>query len=142
MMVDDDDRDLVPELVEAFEQLLDHRRRQALERLIQQQHAHVARQSARDRHHLLLAAGEIIGRLVQPLLDAREIFEDALEIPARADAGFALQAAELEILRDAHAGEKSAALRHIADAEPRDLRGAQARDLRTAEPDRAGGRRW
>ena len=78
---------------------------------------------------------------MQPLLDAREIFEDALEIPARADAGLALQAAELEILRDAHAGEQPAALRHVADAEPRDLRGAQARDLRAAELDRAGGGR-
>ena len=33
-------------------------------------------------------------------------------------AGLALQAAKLEILLDAHAGEQAAALRHVADAEP------------------------
>ena len=32
-----------------------------------------------------------------------------------------LQPAELEVLVDAHAGEQAAALRHVADAETRDL---------------------
>ena len=36
------------------------------ERLVQQQHAYVARQRARDRDHLLLAAGQVIGRRVEP----------------------------------------------------------------------------
>ena len=56
MMVDDDDRDLLAQLVEALEQLLDHGRRQTLERLVEQKHANVAGQRARNRHHLLLAA--------------------------------------------------------------------------------------
>ena len=120
MVIDDDDGDFLAQPVEGLEQLLDHGRRQALEGLVEQQHPHVARQRARHRDHLLLAAGEIIRRAVEPLANAREIFVDALAGPVHAVAGLALQPAEFEILLDAHAGEQAAALRHIADAEPRD----------------------
>ncbi len=42
VVLDNDDRELVAQLVERFEQFLHHRGREALERLVQQQHAHVA----------------------------------------------------------------------------------------------------
>ena len=40
-----------------------------------------------------------------------------------ADAGLPLEPAEFEVVRDRHAGEQAAALRHVADAEARVLRG-------------------
>ena len=68
-------------------------------------------------HHLLLAAGEIVSRAIEPFMDSREILVDALAGPVNAVAGLTLQAAELKVLFDAHAGEQATALRHIADAE-------------------------
>src|SRR3954462_776111 len=139
VMVDDDDRDLVAELIEALEELLDDGRREALERLVEEEHAHVAGERAGDRHHLLLAAGEEIGGGVEALGETREVGEDALEVPAHAMAGLALEAAELEVLRHRHAGEQPAALRDVADAEARDFGRGQAGDLLGSEPDRARG---
>src|SRR3954447_4328985 len=78
VVVDDDDGDFFAQAVEGLEQLLDHGRREPLERLVQQQHPHVAGQRARDRDHLLLAAGKIIRRAVEPLADSRKVFVDTL----------------------------------------------------------------
>src|SRR3954470_14428644 len=64
VVVDDDDRDLAAELVEALEELLDDGRSEALEGLVEEEHAHGAGERARDRDHLLLAAGEEVGRRV------------------------------------------------------------------------------
>ena len=88
-------------LSNALEQLLDDGRREALERLVEQQHAHVAGQRARDRHHLLLAAGEVVGRACRRRSrEAREEVEDALVRSQRTPcAGLALEAAELEVVR-------------------------------------------
>ena len=66
IMLDDDHGDFAAQLVERLEQLLDDRRRKPFERLVEQEHAHVARQRARDRHHLLLAARQEIRRRVEP----------------------------------------------------------------------------
>ena len=56
MVVDDQDRHMMAQPVERLEQFLDDRRRQPLERLVEQQYAGVARQRTRDRDHLLLAS--------------------------------------------------------------------------------------
>src|SRR5450755_3390375 len=141
IVIDDDDGDFLAQAIEGFEQLLDHGRRQALERLVEQQYPHVARQRAGHRHHLLLAAGKIIRRTIQPFANPREIFVDALACPVHAIAGLALQRAELEILLDAHAGEQAAALRHITDAEPRSLRRRKSDQLAVCKPDRSVRRR-
>ena len=100
-------------------------------------------QRARDRDHLLLAAGEIVRRDVHALLQAREIFEDLLLAPHHAVAavGRAREAAEREVLGDRHAGEQAAPLRHVADAEPRDVRRRHAGDVAALVLDRAGRRR-
>src|SRR5450631_1960332 len=137
IVIDDDDGDFLAQAIEGFEQLLDHGRRQALKRLIEQQYPHVAGQRAGHRHHLLLSAGEIVGGTVEPLTNAREIFVDALARPVHAVAGLPLQPAELEILLDAHAGEQAAALRHIADAAPRVLRRRSANQFVLGKSDRS-----
>src|SRR5688572_2759068 len=98
MVIDEDDRHLVAELVEALEELLDDGGGESLERLVEQEDADVARQGAGDGHHLLLAARQEIGRRIEALADAREIIEDALEIPAHAVPGLAPEAPELEVL--------------------------------------------
>ena len=63
---------VLAQLVEDLEQLQHHGRRQSLERLVQQQQLDVAGQRARHRHHLLLAARQIVGRDVHALFQARE----------------------------------------------------------------------
>ena len=55
-----------------FEDFLDHARREAKRRLIEQQQLRVRHQGAADGEHLLLAAGERAGDLTEPLLQARE----------------------------------------------------------------------
>ena len=130
-------------LSNALEQLLDDGRREALERLVEQQHAHVAGQRAGDRHHLLLAAGEIVGRACRSAR-ARRGKNSKMRSSSQCTpcAGLALEAAELEVVGAPHAGEQPAALRHVADAEPRDLgRGQAARCSLAAERDRAARRR-
>src|ERR1700733_10674582 len=141
MMIDDDDGDFLAQPIEGFEQLLDHGRRKPLKRFVQQQHPYVARERAGHRDHLLLAAGEIIRGAIQPFADSRKIFVDALARPVHAMAGLPLQPAELEILFDAHAREKSAALRDIADAKTRMLCRGLSNHLGSRKPDRSA-RRW
>ncbi len=53
-------------------QFLDDDRREAFERLVEQQQRRVGHQRARDRQHLLLAAGQLIAHVAAPFLDARE----------------------------------------------------------------------
>jgi len=114
----------------------DHGWRKPLEGFIEQQDAHVARQGARDRNHLLLAAGEIVPRDYRAVRDAPGNIRKSVPLSSAHRCGLALQAAKLEILRDAHAGEQAAALRHIADAEPGDLRGGEPDQFAVGEPDR------
>jgi hypothetical protein len=58
--------------VERLEQFGDDLRRQAQRRFVEQQHARLGHQAAGDRQHLLLAAGQQAGALLQPLAQARE----------------------------------------------------------------------
>ena len=53
-------------------QRLDDHRREALGRLVHQQHGRIGQQRARDRQHLLLAAGELVAHVGEPLLQIRE----------------------------------------------------------------------
>src|SRR3712207_3273893 len=116
VMVDNDDRNLMAELVETLEELLDDSRSKTFEGLVQEQHLHVAREGACDRHHLLLAAGEKIRRGVEPLTDAREVLEDPVQIPPDAMACLALESPELKILSHSHSGKEPASLRHITNS--------------------------
>src|SRR5690606_14497105 len=112
IVIDDDDRNLAPEPVEALEKLLDDGWCQSLERLVQQKHLHVTRKRAGDGHHLLLTAGKEIRRRIEALANSGEVFEDPLEVPSHAVTLLTVQAPELEVLRHRHAGEEATALRH------------------------------
>ena len=90
-------------------------------------------QRARDREHLLLAAGELAAAMVLALGQPRERLVDALDRPGAAPhAG-----GKLQMLVDAERAPQPPALRNVADAEARDLGRAQPGELLAADADRA-----
>src|SRR6476646_2046756 len=117
VVIDDDDGDLVAQSIEGLEQLLDNRRRQAFERLVKQENPDVAGKCPGYSHHLLFAARKIVSRAIEPFTDSWKILVDALTGPMNTVTGLTLQAAKLQVLFHAHAGEQATALRNITDAE-------------------------
>src|SRR5215510_2254353 len=111
---------------------------QALGGLVHHQDVGVADQRAPARQHLLLAAGELVAAVVDPLAQPREEIEHPAEAPARAVAG---ALADLEMFAHAERGKDAAPLRHQAQAAPRDLVRGQARDVLAAEQNAAAARR-
>src|SRR5207245_3933932 len=80
-LVDEQDRRrLGAQPVERREEVVDHRGREAERGLVEQQHLRPAHQAARDREHLLLAAREQAGALMQPFPQPREALEHGLDI--------------------------------------------------------------
>ena len=73
--------------------------------------------------------------------EPREELEDAVLVPVLAGAGAPAQAAQHQVLGNAHAGEQAAPLGHVADAEAGDLRRAQADKVAPAVLDGPAGRR-
>ena len=71
---------VVAQFGEHVEQFVDHRRRQAERRLVEQQDARLRHQAAGDGQHLLLAAGEKPGAAGQPLAQPRKALEQRLEL--------------------------------------------------------------
>src|SRR5918994_1155715 len=136
MVIDENDRDLVPKPVEALEQLLDYRRGKALEGFVEEERADVSGERPRDCYHLLLTAGQEVRRSVEALADAGKILEYFFEAPAHAGAGLTLEAAEFEVLSDSHAGKEAASLRDVADAESSNLRRGPAGDVLPVQLDR------
>ena len=100
------------EVLEEACQLLHDDRRQALERLVEQQQRRVGHQRARDGEHLLLAAGELVAH-VGFAPPGGEQLVDPLQVPAAGARG------DGEVLLHAERGEDLALLRHPADAELR-----------------------
>jgi hypothetical protein len=127
IVLDNDDAHVPAQPVEYTKEFQGHRRREPFERLVQQQQLDIARHRARHGDHLLLPAGEIVGRDVHALLQAREIVKDLLLIPhdAVAAVGLARKPPEREIFAHGEAREQAAALRDIADAHARDIRGGE-----------------
>src|SRR6185312_3760351 len=68
MLLDEHDGELVLVLqaLDALEHDIDDDRRQALERLVHQQHGGIAHEGAADRQHLLLAARELVAVVASP----------------------------------------------------------------------------
>jgi hypothetical protein len=66
-------------LLDRLGHLLHQQRRQPHRRLVQQQHLRARHQPARDRQHLLLAAGERARRLVLALSQNRETVQFTLQ---------------------------------------------------------------
>ena len=66
VLLDDEDRvPLLAQVPDHLEQELDIDRREALGRLVEQQHARLGHQRPADRQHLLLAAAERAGDLLR-----------------------------------------------------------------------------
>ena len=88
-------------------------RRQALRRLVHQEHARVRHQGPADGEHLLLAAGERARDLAAALADAGEERVDRVDRPpGRASGAAWLPAGHREVLADGEAPEDPAPLRH------------------------------
>ena len=98
-------------------------------------------QGAAEQQHLLLAAGEHLGRARRALAQDREHREHRLD-PAL-DLAAVLQdvAAHPDVLLDRHVGEQAPVLRHETDAAPQDLVGAQPGERLAPERDPAAARR-
>src|ERR1700678_339403 len=93
-------------------------------------------QRARDRQHLLLAAGELASAIILALGEAREGVVDALDRP-RATAHARGHA---QMLVDGERTPQTPPLRYVADAEPGDLRRLQRQQVLAAYADGTAGR--
>src|SRR6266511_1084018 len=96
---------------------------------------------AGDGKHLLLAAGERLGVLVDALAEAREVPEHLVEaLPAQRHPTMGHgREAQLQILAHGETGKDPPVLRHEADAAPRDVVWRHARQVAALEVDRAAG---
>src|SRR5439155_18451271 len=95
--------------------LFDDDRRQALERLVEQQELRISHQGAGDRQHLLLAARELVAHVDAALGEARKERVDRGEAPAPGTSG------DAQVLFYRERGEDLAFLRDPAEAEARAL---------------------
>jgi hypothetical protein len=69
------------EVPQRLDHLIDDHRREALGRLVHDQHVWVEEQRAADRQHLLLAAGQLRATVAPPLGEVREELVDPLDCP-------------------------------------------------------------
>src|SRR5690349_5800771 len=129
---------LGPDPREHLEHLPDDERRQPQGRLVQQQQRRPGQQRPGHREHLLLAAGQAAGRLVAPVGQPREDLEPAVDVAPHLRVVPAVRT-ELEVLGHGEAGERTASLRHVRDAEPGHLLGGQPDEIPAAEGDPAAG---
>ena len=105
------------------------RRREAEGRLVEQQQPRLRHQRTADREHLLLAAGERAGRLLELLAQHREEVEHLLQRLRAARLRGAAEAAELQVLLHRHFGKEPAAFGHEGDAGLAVAMRRQARDV-------------
>ena len=79
ILLNDEDTDftLFAEADQNFLDLLHNHRRESLGRLVHNEEPRVEKQRARNREHLLLAAGELIATIGSPFRKARERLVDA-----------------------------------------------------------------
>src|SRR5262245_3109379 len=129
VLLDEQDGDArALELGDHLADVSDEGRRESLRRLVHQDDARARHHHARDGEHLLLAAGEGLAGLIDPLGQPRKVAEYLVE-PRAPDAARAIAdggEAQLQILAHGEAGEDAAVLGHEADAQPRDLMGRAA----------------
>src|SRR5262245_10925095 len=122
-------------------QSLDNERRQALRRLVEEQHLRTSHQRASDREHLLLAAREGARALSPPLEEVGEQLEDALGCPHRRSPVPPGLPRNLEVLPHGQVREDAPVLRHVADPQPSHAEWWQALQVAAAQPDAALARR-
>jgi hypothetical protein len=89
---------------------------------------------ARDRDHLLLAAGQVPGRVIPELLQGREEAADPLD-PVGVER--AIARGQVEVLAHGEFGEHGHAFGDVGDAGARDVGRGQLRDVGAAEADAA-----
>ena len=112
-------------------QLLDHDRRQALERLVEQEQGRVRHQRPGDREHLLLAAGQLVAPAPAARGEAREERVGPGEVPA------ARARRHHQVLLDAQGGKDLALLRDPAEPGARTAMRGHPGQVAPAPPDGA-----
>ena len=124
ILLDDEDADIafLAEIQQDLLDLLDNDRSESLGRFVHDEQMRVEQQRARNRQHLLLAAGQLIAAIAAPLGEPRKRFVDARNRPLAAVA-----AGEPQMFVDRDRGPQPSALRHVAEAEARDVGRASGR---------------
>ena len=111
-------------------------RREAERGLVEQQQPGLRHQAARDRDHLLLAAGERPAELVGERPDIGKEVEHRVGLAAdRGARGVAVRGAEHDVLAHAEAGKDAPPFGHMGDAELYDRARPEARDRLAVEQD-------
>ena len=138
-LLDEDDRgSLRGDVAHERQQLLDDRRREPERELVDHQEPRLLDEGHAEREHLLLAAGEVAGGLVEPVAQHGEELEHALGRRRDAFLVLAVQPArEAQVLGDGQRRERALAARHLHDAAARDLVGRRVRHVAPVEHDGA-----
>ena len=111
----------------------DHRR-EPFGRLIHDQQPRIEQECARDREHLLFAARQLPCAVAFAFRKAWERVVDASDRPQAA-----LGCHEAQMLVDRERAPQATPLRHVADADPRDVGGRAPDQLLAGDADRAAG---
>ena len=128
--------------VERFERIEDlphDQRRKTKRRFVEQQEPRPAHQRARNRKHLLFAAGQGTAALREALRKMREQRQYTLEITAEFG-GLGDDRAHLQVFQHRHAGKDAAPFGRVGELQARDAVRLQMRNVVTVEGDRAGPR--
>src|SRR5438552_18767912 len=128
------------DLADHAEDLLDQDRCEAKGWLVEHKQAWPGHEGPSDGEHLLLAAAQRSGALLQPLAEAREIFEHARRLLACGTEIRSGVPAEQQILAHVQLGEDLPSFGHMDDAGAHDTVRAPAIASPTVEPDRAARR--
>ena len=113
-----------------------HLRGEPQRRLVEEQEAGAPQQRAPDGEHLLLAAGERVGLLVEPLAEPREQGVDALQVLSRL-APRPAPHPQLQVLGHRQLAEEAAVLGHEDHAGVGHVLGLAPLDVAAVEPDGA-----
>ena len=105
--------------------------------LVEQHQARAQHQRAADRQHLLLAARQRAGLLVEARLQDGKVLVDHLAVALDRRLVGARVGGNAQVLVDAEVGEGAAAFRYVADAAAHDLLRRHADDRAAVELDRA-----
>src|SRR5215472_10028190 len=133
VLLDNDDSELagVHELANHLHQLLHDDGREPFHRLVEEQELGISHQGPGDRHHLLLAPGELVAEVALALLESRKDRIDPSEIPGSGprDNG--------EMFLERQRRKHEPLLRHPAQSRLRATESRQRRNLVSAPRDRS-----
>ncbi len=140
VLLDQEDREtLLLEVLERLDESLDDGRREALRRLVHDEHRRVRHECASDREHLLLTARQLRAAVGLALGEPREELVDAVACPLATTGAGRSASGDAQVLVDGEGGKQTPSLGHVADAAPGDLVRGDADQLVTLEADRALG---